>query len=29
MQQVWQIVGADDPKAAFDIAFEAAKKAVN
>ena len=29
LQQVWQIVGANDPKAAFDEAYEAAKKVVN
>jgi hypothetical protein len=29
MQQAWQIIGADDPKTAFDVAFEAAKKAIN
>lgn len=29
MQQAWQIIGADDPKAAFDAAYDAAKKATN
>jgi len=28
MQQVWSIAGAEDPKAAFDVAFAAAKRGV-
>ena len=29
MQQAWSIIGSDNPPAAFDAAFEAAKREVN